>query len=168
MINTIDNQTVYFARKAKDVKIPSKITENAGLDVYAYFEEDEFIFQPHQTRLVPTGLYSACSDDYVLLGRERGSTGSIGMKLGAGVIDSGYRNEIFIAITNDNDKPLVISKLIGKTEIGEDYILYPYSKGIGQLLVVPVPKMNIVELSVEDLKSIPSQRGETRLGQSGK
>lgn len=164
----INNKTIYFARKSKDVILPSKETENAGLDVYAYFEENEFIFQPHQTRLVPTGLYSAIVEDYVLLSRERGSTGSIGMKCGAGVIDSGYRGEIFIAITNENDIPLIISKNISKTEITEDFILYSYKKGIAQLLVVPVPKMNIEELSVEELKSIPSKRGEGKLGQSGK
>ena len=38
---------------------------------------------------------------------ERGSTGSKGIKKSAGVIDSGYRGEIFIAITNSTDNYLV-------------------------------------------------------------
>ena len=84
----INNETVYFARESKDVILPSKESENAGMDVYAYFDEDEFIFQPHQTRLVPTGLHSAIVEDYVLIAKERGSTGSIGMKCGAGELNN--------------------------------------------------------------------------------
>lgn len=84
------------------------------------------------------------------------------------VVDSGYRGEIFIAITNENDIPLAISKAVTKIEITEDFILYPYKKGIAQLLVVPVPKLKIEEISVEELKLIPSKRGESKLGQSGK
>ena len=69
---------VYFARKAEDVILPSKKDENAGLDVYAYFEEDFMVLPPHQATMIPTGLYSCVSDDYVLLGRDRGSTGTKG------------------------------------------------------------------------------------------
>ena len=91
----------------KEVILPNKETENAGYDVYAFFEEEELKIEAHQTKLIPTGLFSCVSEDYVLLARERGSTGSIGMKCGAGVIDSGYRGEIFIAITNENNIPLI-------------------------------------------------------------
>lgn len=160
--------TVYFARKNKDVILPSKNDEDAGYDVYAYFEQDYMIIKPHETKLIPTGLHSCCSPDYVLLGRERGSTGSIGMKCGCGVIDSSYRGEIFIAITNENNIPISITKDIAKTNKTEDYIEYPYSKGICQLLLVPVPKANIQEISVKELQSIPSKRGEGKIGSSGK
>ena len=164
----IKNNELYFARKSDKVILPSKESHNAGYDVYAFFEENEFVIQPHQTKLVPTGLYSAFTEDYVLLGRERGSTGSIGMKLGAGVIDSSYRGEIFIAITNDNDKPLAISKEVDKTEITEDFILYPYKKAIAQLLLVPVSKVEVKEISVKELQAIASKRGEGKLGSSNK
>ena len=162
------NTTVYFARKNKEIKLPSKRDEDAGYDIYAYFEENSMVIQPHETKLIPTGLYSCCSSEYVLLGRERGSTGSIGMKAGAGVIDSSYRGEIFIAITNENNIPISITKDVTKTNITEDYIEYPYSKGICQLLLIPIPKAEIVELSVDELQSIPSKRGEGKIGSSGK
>lgn len=181
---------VYFARKAEDVILPSKKDENAGLDVYAYFEEDFMVLPPHQATMIPTGLYSCVSDDYVLLGRDRGSTGTKGMRFGAGVIDSGYRGEIFIPIINENDYPIVIAKSeeIKSEEIFEKLIstqnvhqvnlhdlqpiqiprYYPYSKAIGQLLVVPVPKIEVKELTVEELQAIPSERGTGALGSSGK
>ena len=176
---------VYFARKAKDVILPSKRDEDAGLDVYAYFEEDFMILPPHQATLIPTGLYSCVSDDYVLLGRDRGSTGTKGMRFASGVIDSSYRGEIFIPIVNETDREIVIAK---SEEIFKTLILaqnthqvslhdfqpiqtpryYPYSKAIGQLLVVPVPKIEVKELTVEELQAIPSERGTGALGSSGK
>lgn len=159
---------LYFARDSKDVILPSKDSENGGFDIYAYFDEDEFIIQPHETRLVPTGLHSAFTEDYVLLGRERGSTGSIGMKVSAGVIDSGYRGQIFIAIINSNSVPIVISKLIKNKEITKDAIFYPYAKGIAQLILVPIPKVTVEEISVEKLQAIPSKRGNGQLGSSNK
>lgn len=162
------NTTIYFAKLYDDVIIPSKEDENAGYDVYAHFDEEEFTFKPHETKLVPTGLLSSCSQEYVLIGKERGSIGSIGMKCGAGIIDSGYRNEIFIAITNENSVPLIISKNVKKAIKNESFIIYPYGKAIAQLLLVPVPKTTVKEISVKELKSIPSKRGEGKLGSSGK
>ena len=171
---------VYFARKAKDVILPSKKDENAGLDIYAYFEEDFMVLPPHEATLIPTGLYSCVSDDYVLLGRDRGSTGTKGLRFGAGVIDSGYRGEIFIPIINENDDFVIILKEEFDNDklsevckgIREEYnkqvIFYPYKKAIGQLLVVPVPKVEIKELTVEELQAIPSERGTGALGSSGK
>ena len=171
---------VYFARKAEDVILPSKKDENAGLDVYAYFEEDFMVLPPHQATMIPTGLYSCVSDDYVLLGRDRGSTGTKGMRFGAGVIDSGYRGEIFIPIINENDDFVIILKEEFDNDklseacktIREEYnkkvVFYPYKKAIGQLLVVPVPKIEVKELTVEELQAIPSERGTGALGSSGK
>ena len=166
--NILNSETIYFARKSKDVILPSKESENAGYDVYAYFVENEVVFNPHETKLIPTGLYSCVSENYALLGKERGTTGSIGLRCGAGVIDSGYRGEIFIALTNENDKPLIISKNVNKTQKLEDKILYPYSKGIAQLLLVPIPKSHVEEITVEKLQSIPSKRRTGALGSSGK
>ena len=101
------------------------------------------------------------------------------MKYGAGVIDSGYRGEIFIAITNTNHHPVVIYKnenekdtsifrdLFGKM-CGNDVRLYPYNKAIAQLIVHNVVNMDEKEISYEELKAIPSKRGGGRLGSSGK
>ena len=110
MIELHDNDLV-FAKVRHDVIIPSKDDENAGYDIYANFEEDYLIIQPHKTTLIPTGIASAVSDKYYLQVHERGSTGSKGIKYSAGVIDSSYRGEIFIALTNTNSVEVIISKL---------------------------------------------------------
>lgn len=168
LINNL-NVEVYFAAE-EGVEIPTKRPEDMGFDVKSHFEEDEFVFKPHETRLVPTGLYSAVPSSYGLIAKEKGSTGSLGMKLGAGVIDSGYRGEIFIAITNDNPVPLVITKdeTVKKAVVTEEKILYPYKKGIAQLIVVANPNVLVKQISVDKLKAIPSQRGEGKLGSTDK
>ena len=84
------------------------------------------------------------------------------------MIDSGFRNQIFVAVTNTNTKPVVISKDVEKTLNLEDVIMYPYSKGIAQMMIVEVPKMKIKEVSVEELQAIESERGLGMLGSSNK
>ena len=47
-------------------------------------------------------------------------------------------------------------------------IIYPYEKAIAQLIIHEVPKMNVKEISFNELKKIPSKRGDGMLGSSGK
>lgn len=156
------------------VETPHKNEEDLGYDVKAHFDTDEWVIPPHTTSLIPTGLYAAVPVRWGLIAKEKGSTGAIGMKCGAGVIDSGYRDEIFIAITNENDSFLIITKdpEVKKVTHGSykfvecdcDAIYYPYKKGIAQLLLVPNPKSKGKKISIEELKAIPSIRGEGKLG----
>lgn len=159
--------TILFAKVTEDAIIPSKIEENAGYDIYANFEAEFLTFAPHETKLVPTGVASSVTKEYALVAKERGSTGSKGMGLRAGVVDSGYRGEIFIGLTNENDKTLVIAK---NPELfdAEKNIVYPYTKAIAQLLLVPVIDANVKEISYEALQAIPSTRGKGKVGSSGK
>lgn len=128
-------------------------------------------FAPHETRMVPTGLVSAFDKSYQVFIKERGSTGTKGIGQRAGVIDSGYRGEWLIPVTNHNDKPLLITKETRPSAIDvleDDYIVYPFSKAICQAAVVPVPPVRVEEVSVDEIRSIGSERGEGRLGSSGK
>lgn len=173
----INKTKILFARKNKDVILPSKKDENAGMDIYAYFKEDFMIIPPHTTKMIPTGLYSCCSKDYYIQLLERGSTGTKGIALRCGVIDSGFRGEWFVPITNTTEGNLVITKISNEETlkaishnglIKAGTILYPYTKAICQCVVLPVPKTIIKEISVEELQSIPSERGEGCIGSSGK
>ena len=128
MIELKEND-LYFAKVNPNAIIPTKEKENAGYDIYACFDRDFFIIPPHSTELVPTGIASAISDKYYLGVAERGSTGKIGMKYSAGVIDSGYRGEIFIGLSNINDVPIVISKLT-REELEENYGKIGYGETI--------------------------------------
>ena len=187
---------VKFAKVRPDAKIPSKRVEDMGFDIYACFDEDYIVIGPHETKLIPTGIASSCDPEYGFLLRERGSTGSKGMALRCGVIDSGYRNEWFVGLTNTTNKEIFISKLdekelykkaypegwhihdyIGESVLeyelplerySELVLVYPYSKAIAQALVVPIPEVEVEELTLEDLQAIPSERGLGALGSSGK
>lgn len=136
-----------------------------------------FAIAPLETRLVPTGIASAFDKKYVGIIEERGSTGSKGIKKSAGVIDSGYRGEWFVPITNTTNKCLVISKKSEKEFYSENGIAnvepheclyYPYTKGIAQVVFQEVPVFKEKEVTIEELRSIPSKRQNGSLGSSGK
>lgn len=231
--------TIKFAKVNEKAIIPSKNVENAGYDIYGIFggnDDENRIVKPHQTKLIPTGIACALPSKYYFQVEERGSTGSKGIKKSAGVIDSGYRGEIFIAITNSTNRYLVFGdkdSYIAEAraeldkwqsidennmteedrnslkealikQIGEDVfnqfneeaknealkelaslikrpaasaefeenletaIFYPDTKAIAQLVLHEVPIVNIEEISYEELKEIPSERGNGNLGSSGK
>lgn len=172
--------TVKFAKTKPNAIIPTKRLEDAGYDVYPCFDEDYIIIKPHTTVIIPTGIASACDTDYCFVLHERSSTGTKGMAQRCGIIDSGYRGEWGVPITNTNDVPIVICKKESITDFNDfasillfsygeaNYILYPYEKAICQALVLPVPEVEIEEYTYEELKAIPSERGTGRLGSSGK
>lgn len=230
---------IKFAKVKENAIIPSKKIENAGYDVYGVFggnNDENRIVKPHQTKLIPTGIACALPSKYYFQVEERGSTGSKGIKKSAGVVDSGYRGEIFIAITNSTDNYLVfgdkdsyiqdattelkkwqtidennmteediislteaLKKQIGEkiyNELSEEAKLemmkelvqlikddksiqgfeynlynatfYPDTKAIAQLVLHEVPVVEVEEISYEELKAIPSERGDGALGSSGK
>lgn len=204
MIKEVIGNKLYFAKLKETAKIPTKLDENMGYDIYACFDEyeDYIIIEPHKTTMIPTGICSACNEGYAIVLKERGSTGTKGIAQRSGVIDSGYRNEWFVPLTNTNNDPIIIikkefleqikdykylsgerfNKKYGNTSINisnkvrhfidnmniDEYIKYPYEKAICQAVILPVPKMDVEELSVTELQQIPSKRGMGNIGSSGK
>ena len=163
---------IKFAKVKPNAIIPTKRVEDAGFDLYACLDEyvDWVCIEPHTSKLIPTGIASAFDSNWAIIFRERGSTGVKNMKINAGVIDSGFRGEYFISLYNGNDVPVYITKYLDGEQAPEDTnaILYPDSKAIAQALVIPVPEVNVEEISYEDLKNIPSERGVGALGSSNK
>ncbi len=167
---------IYFAKIREDAIIPTREEYNAGVDIYPCFDEDYMIIEPNETKLVPTGIASAIPLNYYIQIHERGSSGSKGIKYSAGVIDSSYRGEWFLATTNTNQKPLLITKIDIdsldepiKSIIKNGYVIYPYEKALFQGVVHCVHnELERCEISYEDVLKIPSKRGEGKLGSSGK
>jgi dUTPase len=180
VIHDIMYPEVFFAPVRESAIIPSKREEDAGYDIYANLELDKFKRETDEgtvyeiecpafaTTLVPTGLATAMpSTHYLNLKHERGSTGVQSMSVLAGVIDSGFRNEMFIALTPLR-KDVIITSAVDKVEENDTHILYPLSKAVAQGTVDLVPKAKITTITYEALQSIESERGMTMLGQSGK
>ena len=166
---------IKFAKTRDGAIIPSKLEENAGYDIYACFDEDYITIAPHETKLIPTGITSALDTDCYFQIEERGSTGSKGIKKSAGVIDSGFRGEWKVAITNSTDNRLFISKLSYEDTVKDYYgaevnsnIVYSYYKAIAQAVLHRIPEHTVEEISYDNLKAIPSIRGTAMLGSSGK
>ena len=165
---------VLFCKLHPDAVIPSKRVGDAGHDVYVLFDEDYVIIKPHETKILNTGLASVFCDSYVMILHERGSTGTKGISQRCGVIDSGFRSEWMIPITNLNEIPLIIAKAhITKEQIKQltgyyEFIMYPYTKAICQAVLQYVPKVEVEEINNEQLKLYESERGNGKLGSSGK
>ena len=162
--------TVKFAKLNDTVIIPSKESENAGFDIYANFEDDYIEILPHETKMIPTNLISACDEGYYFQLFGRGSTGTKGIAQMSGVIDSGYRGEWFVPLTNTTNTPIVIIKkdATKKYTFFNDVLIYPYEKAICQAVLLPVPKTTVEELSVDEIMNITSKRGTGCIGSSNK
>ena len=109
-------------------------TGSAGMDLSACIEED-IILSPRQLVRIPTGIAIALpGPEYVALVYARSGLGikhGIALSNGVGVIDSDYRREIQVGLTNLSDKP---------------YTIHPGDR-IAQLVVTPVvlPQLEWVE-----------------------
>lgn len=160
---------IKFAKLREGAIIPTKRKGDMGYDIYACFPETSIRIPHHTTIMIPTGIASVIPEGYGILLEERGSTGSEGIKRSAGVIDCNYRGEWFVALTNSNDYPVIISKDVKKRSWGENgELLYPYTKAIVQGLLLEVPDSESEEISLDELSSYGSERGAGKLGSSGK
>lgn len=162
---------MYFARLHAGAKIPAKRAEDAGYDVYACFDEPYIRIGAGETALVPTGIASAFDSAWYIQLRERGSLGAKGLAVRSGVIDSGFRGEWMVAMTNHSGRDLFIADGLGSEALAAqacDVWVHSTEKAICQAVLLPVPDAEIVEISQEELAAIPSQRGEGMLGSSEK
>jgi dUTP pyrophosphatase len=181
---------VKFAKVKEGAIVPSKRDEDMGFDIYACFDEDYMAIKPHETKLIPTGIASACDPRYGFVLFERGSTGSKGMARRAGIVDPGYRGEWFVGLTNTTENTMFITKLSNEETVDKYYgiessgalndlignfikknnndIFYPYTKAIAQALLLPIPPVDPEEISYNELCAIESERGMGALGSSNK
>lgn len=160
--------TLKFYLSSQRIKMPTKRDEDVGYDIYPFFDEDSIIIAPHTTVLIPTGLYSVIPKGYYVQLKERSSIGSKTVIQQAGVIDSGYRGEWKVPVTNGGNKPLVIAKNPFYYDPEETTVL-SYETAICQAVL---EKMNYAKVKrinrTEFKKCCNTQRGEGGFGSSGK
>lgn len=143
--------TLQIKRVRDEAVLPQRATEgSAGLDLKACTNVETCIM-PGETQLLPTGLAVALPSGSV--GLVFGRSG-LGIRHGivpanaVGVIDSDYRGEILVGLTNHSAEP---------------YIVVPGDR-IAQLVIVPV-LTPIIEEVTELSETI---RGEGGFGSTGK
>ena len=135
-----------------EIPRPARATEgSAGLDLAACMDEPVTI-APRALVRIPTGIAIALpSPDYVALVFARSGLGikhGVSLSNGVGVIDSDYRGEIAVGLTNLSDTP---------------YTIQPGDR-IAQLVVVPVARPELVW--TEDLED--TGRGAGGFGSTGR
>ncbi len=158
---------LYFSLLRDGAVLPSKRPEDAGYDIYACFEEPYLRIASLETVKIPTGIASACPPGNYFQIFERGSTGTRGIARRCGVIDSGYRGEWFLPMTNVNALPLYIAKPDAAIP-EEGAIVFRTSSAVAQAVVLPVPETEVEAVPYAELQAMASQRGTGSLGSSGK
>jgi dUTP pyrophosphatase len=121
---------------------------DAGLDLHS---AEDVVLEPGRRAVIGTGIAVAIPEGYVGLTAPRSGLAARSGLTEAnspGVVDSGYRGEIKLIVTNlDRDAPIEIKR----------------GERVAQLIVVPVAALDVVER--DELP--PSDRGEGGLGSTG-
>jgi len=117
---------------------------DAGLDLFSCMR---VVINPGETVPVPTGIQMAIPAGYVGLIWDKSGIALRGIHRLAGVVDSGYRGEVKVVLTNLGREPFIVD---------------PGMK-IAQMLIQPVQTVEIVEVNSLD----QTTRGEGGFGSTG-
>ncbi len=143
-------EKVNVKKLKENAKIPTYGTEfAAGADLYACIEET-LSFNPHETKLVPTGLSFEIPSGYAGFIYARSGLASkrhLAPANKVGVVDSDYRGEVMVALHNHSEE----LQSIEPNERIAQFIIAPYLKAEFQL--------------VEELEN--TERGEGGFGSTG-
>lgn len=114
---------------------------DACMDMKVKIEDEEGVKKsfllPNHTKVYGSGIKVSIPENYVMLVFPRSSTG---IKLNCmltnttGVIDSGYRDEVKLAITN----------------FGEEIIELTDGQRIAQFMIIPRPKLNLIPVADDE------------------
>lgn len=137
---------IKFQKILPEAKIPSYARQgDAGMDI---FSADDTALNPGERKSVRTGLKMELPEGFVALVWDKsGLAVKNGIKTMAGVIDSGYRGEILIALVNLGNSVFEIKK----------------GQKIAQILIqkIEAPEIEEVEFLAE------TTRGEGGFGSTG-
>lgn len=135
---------------ASGVPLPTRMTQHAaGFDLAAAVT-DPLVLQPGDIKLIPCGFAMAVPHGYEAQVRPRSGLSSkhgVTMVNAPGTIDSDYRGEVHVPLINLGRAPFTIER----------------GMRIAQMLILPVPRSEIVEVKELD----ETARGEGGFGHTG-
>jgi dUTP pyrophosphatase len=117
---------------------------DAGLDLFSVVDRE---LRPGEVFAVPTGIQVAVPAGHVGLVWDKSGISLQGVHRLAGVVDSGYRGEVQVVMTNLGAVPFAVRK----------------GMKIAQMLVQPVSVVSVIECEALDGTS----RGEGGFGSTG-
>ena len=132
------------------VPLPARMTEHAaGYDLSAAVAEPT-VLQPGDIKLIPCGFAMAIPPGYEAQVRPRSGLSSkhgVTMVNAPGTIDADYRGEVKVPLINLGRQPFTIER----------------GMRIAQMLILPVPKVNLIEVDELD----ETARGKGGFGHTG-
>jgi dUTP pyrophosphatase len=132
--------------------LPKKREEDSGYDIYGIFDCPITLLAPNESIIIPTGISMEFPKGLGFILCNRGSVGTRGAIVGAHVIDSGYRGEVFIDLHNISHKHILITdnkiSEIDKTLKHETVTLIPKSSPIAQGLIIPTLHLHVEETDI--------------------
>ncbi len=160
------NLDVKFSKVTKNAVIPTRAKQSdAGYDLYAC---DRAVIAPMERRVVPIGLCIEIPEGYYgRIAARSGLAVKKGVDILAGVIDSGYRDEVGVVIINLNLPETLFSnnaalntfdKMFGS---GVKFEIRPGDR-IAQLIIEKCYSVNWIESKLSE-----SDRGLGGFGSSG-
>lgn len=136
-------KTVYIEKISDDIIVPVYASEgDAGMDIRA---SEDLIIKPHETKLVSTGIKIAIPVGYEIQIRPRSGMSlktNLRIANSPATIDSGYRDELKIIVTN--------------ISINDDLVIKRNDR-IAQMVLCKYEKISFKE--VENITSIEGNRG---------
>lgn len=129
-----------------DARVPQKAYPgDAGADLHGV---EEMVIPPGKSVNIPTGVSVALPPYSWGLITARSSTWSLmGLMVIPGVIDEGYRGELFVVVYNPGSKPKTVLKM----------------QRLAQLIVLPRYRADFAQVS----KLPPADRGGSGFGSTG-
>lgn len=113
MSSEVPIQITRVTRSAADIPLPAYATEgSAGMDICAAVESD-VVLEPGQTALIPSGFAIALPQGYEAQVRPRSGLAikhQVGILNAPGTIDSDYRGEVKVILTNFGTKDFVVRR----------------------------------------------------------
>jgi dUTP pyrophosphatase len=107
---------------------------DACMDLKVVVPKGEFVLCPGHSKVFQTGIKVSVPENHVMMMFLRSSAGIKGkltLMNGTGIIDSGYRDEVKLAIKNNSDN--------------QSYI-FKDGERIAQFMIIPRPKLNLVQV----------------------
>lgn len=130
---------------------------DAGMDVCSAVDIN---INPGETVIIPTGLKLAIPENYEIQVRPRSGISfktPLRISNSPGTIDSGYRDELGVIMTNSS--PKISSEILSIESKGNKSGVYAIRKGdrIAQIVLQELPRMRLTV--VDSVKDIGNDRG---------
>lgn len=134
--------------------LPTYANESdACMDLKMVVPKKEYVLCPNHTKIFGTGIKVSIPEEHVMLVFLRSSAGiksQLTLANGTGIIDSGYRDEIKLAIRND----------------GKNSYIFEDGQRIAQFMIIPRPKVSLEV--VPDNEEFKSGNRGGGIGSTGK